>query len=111
MTIIATDTRQFCFIACAKEVVDAGRCSCINRSTLNLSVETIPNPVKVFIPKDKISVTINEIQVTYGTKEIRTLLEELFEVNDGFMFLPKKYTYEIMPSKFHGKVAKIVEKI
>ena len=50
---------------------------------------------------------INGITCTFQTVEIRSEIEGMFEVNKEFV-LPKKYTYKVMPSKFHGQVAKIV---
>jgi len=49
------------------------------------------------------------IVCTYGTKKIRSMVEDLLEVN-YIITLPKKYTYKIMPSAFWGKVAKIVKR-
>ena len=52
--------------------------------------------------------SINGITCTFQTKEIRSEIEGMFDVNKNFN-LPKKYTYQIMPSEFWGQVAKIVE--
>ena len=43
---------------------------------------------------------------TFDTKEIRSEVEGMFEVNKNFN-LPTKYTYEVMPSGFWGQIAKI----
>ncbi len=56
---------------------------------------------------DKIS--INGITCTFQTKEIREHIERLHNKNEKFR-LPEEYTYELLPSDFHGQVAKIIAK-
>ena len=52
--------------------------------------------------------SIDGIICTYATKKIRGIIETMFESNRPF-FLPDKYTYKILPSAFHGEVAKIMK--
>ena len=53
--------------------------------------------------------SINGYICTFKTKKIRTEIEGFFEVNQSFN-LPTRYTFKIMPSQFHGKVALIIKK-
>lgn len=66
-----------------------------------------PMLVDVIITNSSNGGKLNDLQVTYENKEIRKEIEDMLEVNKSFN-LPKKYTYEIMPSSFWGSVAKIV---
>lgn len=53
--------------------------------------------------------TIDGMECTFQTKEIRDEIEDLLEVNEVFN-LPKKYTYQVTKSNLLGKVAKIIKK-
>ena len=81
----------------------------MNTENTNTSTEAKPMLVDVIITSSADGVKINDLQVTYETKEIRKEIEDMLEVNNSFN-LPKKYTYKIMPSSFWGSVAKIVMK-
>lgn len=70
-------------------------------------INGIPDTIKIM--NTPLGIKIDGVQVTYGTREIRTEIEDMLEVNESFN-LPKKYTYEITPSNFWGKVAKIILK-
>lgn len=50
--------------------------------------------------------TIGGKVCTFQTKEIRTEIEDMAEVNDSFL-LPKKYVIRFVHSTFWGTVAKI----
>lgn len=108
MTLISDKTVKFCFVACHSDIVARGHCSCNNRSELKLNIEAAKLPIKVVISDN--SVMIDNLNISFETKEIKSELEELFEVNFGAtIFLPKKYSYIIIPSELYGKVAKITK--
>ena len=52
--------------------------------------------------------SINGIVCTFETKKIRKEIEGFFEVNKSFN-LPTRYTFSVIPSLFHGEVAKIIK--
>lgn len=62
---------------------------------------------KIKIVKVNGEATIDGLVCTFDSKEIREAIEDILEVNDEF-YLPKRYTYFIKDSTFHGKVAKII---
>jgi len=51
--------------------------------------------------------TIDGVICTFDDKEIRSEIEGMIDANKTFN-LPDKYTYEVKPSDFWGKVAKII---
>lgn len=103
-----------CFIKCSENVIQSGRCDCINNIRNKFSEE---NRANASIIKDVTvsiletgKVLIGTYVATYNDKMVRDELEPLFFVNIGKdINLPSNYGYMIVDSELNGKVAKMIK--